>query len=315
MHKNDQHKFVYKASPESWADEFWAKHEALHWLPEEVSLTNDILDWTTKATEADKSFVKQILLFFTQADIEVGCTYIDSYLPRYNDMPIRNMLMGFAAREIIHTKAYAHLTDTLALGDGVYSEFLKDEHLMGIHELMRKYEGRTDIFGQYKNFVMTTAFGEGVFLFGQFAMLLNFARQGLFSGMTQINSWSTRDEQMHVEGIMELVRRDKEFKTLSIKDRRDAFMRVESRLMPLVKGFAGKCFDMGQPKGITFSEVNDFLDYQVARRYEQLGLGENEKKNPLPWFDILVNGTEHASFFETRVTAYSKGALTGKYVY
>ncbi len=33
--------------------------------------------------------------------------------------------------------------------------------------------------------------------------------------------------------------------------------------------------------------------------------------HPLPWLAPLLNGVEHANFFETRATEYSKGATKG----
>ena len=32
------------------------------------------------------------------------------------------------------------------------------------------------------------------------------------------------------------------------------------------------------------------------------------EEHPLPWLTPLLNGVEHANFFETRATEYSKGA-------
>jgi ribonucleoside-diphosphate reductase beta chain len=37
------------------------------------------------------------------------------------------------------------------------------------------------------------------------------------------------------------------------------------------------------------------------------------EKNPLPWLDHILNGVEHANFFENRATEYAKGALTGSW--
>ena len=36
------------------------------------------------------------------------------------------------------------------------------------------------------------------------------------------------------------------------------------------------------------------------------------KKNPLPWVDAML-GVTHSNFFETRVTDYAKGSLTGSW--
>ena len=35
--------------------------------------------------------------------------------------------------------------------------------------------------------------------------------------------------------------------------------------------------------------------------------------HPLPWLSPLLNGVEHANFFETRATEYSKGATKGSW--
>ena len=36
-------------------------------------------------------------------------------------------------------------------------------------------------------------------------------------------------------------------------------------------------------------------------------------EHPLPWLAPLLNGVEHANFFETRATEYSKGATKGNW--
>ena len=35
------------------------------------------------------------------------------------------------------------------------------------------------------------------------------------------------------------------------------------------------------------------------------------EEHPLPWLAPLLDGVEHANFFETRATEYSKGATRG----
>ena len=36
-------------------------------------------------------------------------------------------------------------------------------------------------------------------------------------------------------------------------------------------------------------------------------------EHPLPWLTPLLNGVEHANFFETRATEYSKAATKGNW--
>ena len=37
------------------------------------------------------------------------------------------------------------------------------------------------------------------------------------------------------------------------------------------------------------------------------------KPHPLPWLTEILNGVEHANFFEARATEYSKGATEGEW--
>ncbi len=37
------------------------------------------------------------------------------------------------------------------------------------------------------------------------------------------------------------------------------------------------------------------------------------KEHPLPWLAPMLNGVEHANFFETRATEYSKAATRGNW--
>ena len=50
-------------------------------------------------------------------------------------------------------------------------------------------------------------------------------------------------------------------------------------------------------------------------RLGQLGLPAIDliEDHPLPWLAPLLNGVEHANFFETRATEYSKAATRGNW--
>jgi ribonucleoside-diphosphate reductase beta chain len=37
------------------------------------------------------------------------------------------------------------------------------------------------------------------------------------------------------------------------------------------------------------------------------------KEHPIPWLSEILNGVEHANFFEQRATEYSKGATGGEW--
>jgi ribonucleoside-diphosphate reductase beta chain len=62
-------------------------------------------------------------------------------------------------------------------------------------------------------------------------------------------------------------------------------------------------------------EIKRYIRYIADWRLGQLGLPEIYmiEEHPLPWLTPLLNGVEHANFFETRATEYSKGATKGNW--
>ena len=170
---------------------------------------------------------------------------------------------------------------------------------------------------RFQAFVATTLFGEGVMLFGQFAMLMNFKRNNMFKGQATIVQWSVRDEDMHVQLLCKLAKQH--FKHIDQATQRDYYYEVASVLMPLILGFVDYCYSAGTPEGLSQEVVYKFLGYQATRRARQAGILDSDKEfsriSPLPWFDQMIGGTEFTNFFERRATAYSKGNLVGVWDY
>src|SRR3546814_2759916 len=65
----------------------------------------------------------------------------------------------------------------------------------------------------------------------------------------------------------------------------------------------------------TPSEIKKYIRYVADWRLGQLGLKKMYMvdEHPLPWLQPLLNGVEHANFFETRATEYSKAATKGNW--
>jgi hypothetical protein len=68
---------------------------------------------------------------------------------------------------------------------------------------------------------------------------------------------------------------------------------------------------------MTAKDIKRYIRYIADWRLGQLGLPEiyMVDDHPLPWLAPLLNGVEHANFFETRATEYSKGATRGDWNY
>jgi ribonucleoside-diphosphate reductase beta chain len=131
--------------------------------------------------------------------------------------------------------------------------------------------------------------------------------------MGQIVSWSVRDESLHCEGIIKLFHtfvKERDCLTPAVrKDIRD----ICHQTVALEDAFIELAFEMGPINGMSPKEIKKYIRYIADWRLGQLGFAPiyMVDDHPLPWLAPMLNGVEHANFFETRATEYSKAATRG----
>ena len=304
----------YKPFEYPWAFECYQKQQQMHWLPSEVILADDLKNYNNDLSSDNKLLVRNILRFFTQADVDVCGGYAELFLPRFKPPEIRMMLAAFAAMEGVHQEAYALLNETLGLSDDEYKEFYKYEEMLAKHEFLEQCNMDTPK-DMARTLAVYSGFTEGVSLFASFAILLNFSRFNLMKGMGQIVTWSIRDESLHVEGMTKLFR---EFVSENPSIWNDALKYeiyiAAEQIVELEKEFIDLCFADGDVQGLTKKEIYEYVMYIANRRLLSLGMRGifPVRKNPLDWMDHIL-GVEHVNFFENRSTSYAKGTSQGKW--
>jgi ribonucleoside-diphosphate reductase beta chain len=304
---------AYKPFRYPWAYEAWLMQQRMHWLPEEVNMSDDIKDWKYNLSESEKHLLTQIFRFFTQADIEVNNCYMKNYSRVFQPVEINMMLSAFSNIETIHIDGYSKLVETIGMPETEYQAFLHYKAMKDKYDYMQTFDVDSKE-GIAMTLAVFGAFTEGLQLFASFAILLNFPRFNKMKGMGQIVTWSVRDETLHTQSIIKLFKTfvhensevwtDKLVKNLyeactNIVDFEDAFIDL--------------AFELGDIEGLTADDVKRYIRYIADRRLVQIGLNPLYRinKNPLTWLDELLNGIEHANFFENRVTEYAKASTKG----
>ena len=303
----------YKPFSYPWAYDAWLMQQRVHWLPEEVPLADDVKDWHRTLSNSERNLLTHIFRFFTQADVEVNNCYMKHYSQVFKPTEVQMMLAAFSNIETVHISAYSHLLDTIGMPETEYSAFLKYQQMKDKYDYMQEFgvETNRDIA---MTLAMFGAFTEGLQLFASFAILMNFPRFNKMKGMGQIVTWSVRDESLHTESIIKLFRTfihenpeiwDEEFQ-------RELYVACET-VLNHEDAFIDLAFEMGGIEGLEGKEVKQYIRYIADRRLSQLGLQPvyRIEKNPLPWMEEMLNGVEHANFFENRATEYSKAATKG----
>ena len=305
----------YKPFKYPWAYEAYKMQQQMHWMPEEVTLQDDVKDYKENLSEDDKKLLDNLFRFFTQADVDVAGGYANHYLPTFKQPEVRMMLSAFASMEAVHMEAYALLVDTLGKEEEFYEEFLNIQAMAEKHEYLTNFNMDTP-FDIAKTIAVYSGFTEGVQLFGSFAILLNYPRHNLMKGMGQIVTWSIRDESLHVESMSRLFRTFCKENPEIWNDRlKYEIYCAAERVVELEDRFIDVCFENAKIPDLTAEDVKEYIRYIGGRRLLGLGMKNifNAKVNPLPWIDIQVNAVEHTNFFENRATEYAKSSTKGNW--
>jgi ribonucleoside-diphosphate reductase beta chain len=303
---------AYKPFRYPWAFDMWKKQQQVHWMPEEVPLGEDVKDWAANLTDSERNLLTQIFRFFTQADIEVQDNYMERYGRVFKPTEVKMMLSSFANMETIHIAAYALLLETIGMPESEFGAFMEFEAMRAKHDYMQQFgvESNGDIA---RTLAMFGGFTEGLQLFASFAMLMNFPRFNKMKGMGQIVSWSVRDESLHCEGITKLFHAFCAERGCLTKSVKEDIIDCCQKVVRLEDAFIDLAFEMGPVPGMTAKEIKRYIRYIADWRLGQLGLPAiyMVEDHPLPWLAPLLNGVEHANFFETRATEYSKASTRG----
>ena len=172
---------------------------------------------------------------------------------------------------------------------------------------------------------MFGAFTEGMSLFASFAMLLNFPRHNKMNGMGQIvSAGRCATKACIAKASSSSITPGIDETGAVTKAVRDDIIDVAKTMVGLEEGFVDLAFSLGEIQGMTPADIKAYVRYIADWRLTQLKLApvfgnfeETEsgykqlKPHPLPWLVEILNGVEHANFFEQRATEYSKGATSG----
>lgn len=306
---------TYKPFRYPWAYDAWLTQQRVHWLPEEVPMADDVKDWAKTLTEGERGLLTQIFRFFVQADVEVNNCYMKHYSQVFKPTEVQMMLAAFSNMETVHIAAYSHLLDTIGMPETEYEAFLKYEEMKNKYDYMQEWgvETKADIA---KTLAVFGAFTEGVQLFASFAILMNFPRHNKMKGMGQIITWSVRDETLHTNSAIKLfltfISENPEIWTEDLQ--KDIYGACET-IITHEDAFIDLAFEAGPIEGLSAAEVKSYIRWIANRRLTQLTLLPLYRvdKNPLPWMDEMLNGIEHANFFENRATEYSKASTQGSW--
>ncbi len=292
-----------------WAIDLFKRQTEFFWIPEEIPLGDDVREWKRNLTDSERETCTNIFRVFTRMDQLVMEHYLSDALSRIKAPEIQMMLAFFSGMEAVHVRAYAHLIQTLGLPDSIFTDFTKLDHMRKKCEFLKSFtsvkETPRDII---KTIACLSLFGEGVLLYGSFAVLSSFQSIGYLRSMAQLIQYSQRDEEIHVEAASRLIVTIAQENGIDLElDMGNVLRDCCRSVVELEKEFLHEMFT-GNVRSIGIEETKKYVEHLGWVRLANIGVKPymKAKENPLARLDAYIHGVEHVNFFEQRPMNYSK---------
>ena len=301
-------------------------HRRMNWTREEVrTLHEDVADWKDMSEE-ERSPRQYLLNYFTQADVDVASSYFDRLAKHYTQPELRMVLARIIDREMTHVDCYDMLPDQFGIPRIEYSELLAIDEVAEQRNFMLTQQFEGEGLVERLADLATHICGEGVGIYGIFAMLLNDSRFGKMKALGQeVVSWSGRDENDHCFILTWFfnteLKENPEFATT------EAYHQLRQVIIDMFKGavergvaYAKSVFKRGALPDLTVEDIEVFLKQLANVRIKKLNMGFEKIYPELPdtlvlsWATSLFAGSLD-NFFETAGTNYQIGAMTGSWEY
>lgn len=295
------------------AVDFAEAQDNIFWTAKEIEMNKDIHDLKNNLTEAELHGVTAVLKLFTLYELHVGNEYWLDYVRTTFPRPeIQRMASVFGMFELnVHAPFYDKLNEVMGLKtDEFYTSYAQDEVLSSRMQWLDKQFSTKDP-------LYITALGsitEGAILYSNFAFLKHFQAEGKnkLMNMTAGINFSVRDENLHSMagawlhkelkkemGVDDWLYRKMERRIIKACEK---VYEHESRIIDMI-------FEMGDIKGITANQMNNFIKSRINVCLSQLDIKPLYKVEYDPiskWFYKNINsGTLH-DFFAKQGNNYTR---------
>ena len=307
VEENAYDRFVLNEKNESkYADMYmmFKKQTGLFWVPEEIDMTQDVIDWDTKVNDNERKFITHVLAFFASLDQMVMENIGVNFGDEIKINQIRQHLSFQAGMEAIHADTYAMLIQTLIRNKAQRSGVLASIQTMPIIEKKAIWVERwmnPDTASLAERLVGFTCL-EGIQFSGSFCAIYWLKKRGLFPGMCHANTLIARDEGIHAEASVMM------YKHLDHKLPAGRVHEIVVHAVEIECEFIKESLPVALI-GIRSSSMVEYIKFVADFWLTQLGYPKvYNVVNPFEWMD-LISLQGKTNFFEHRVAEYSMAGV------
>ena len=297
-----------------WLYETFKNANQNFWLPEEISMGNDKLEYTMLPSNI-KHMYDWIFSMLTTMDLIVTDALESSIMPYASAPEFRSWLALQGYQEAIHTHAYVVVAEEVALDpDEVFGRYLQEEALYNKIKMAGEYSKllENNDIQNIENFILGYSFWaiilEGIWFYlglsaGSYPSIYNRVMKGTADQFQYIR----RDEALHYStGISVIKEIINEYPEVWTKELQYKIKAMVEEGIEYERAFAQECY-----RNIPHLPAEGYIEqckFQAEKNLNRLGLSHYpDAKSALPWLSASVDIKKEANFFERRVIEYQVG--------
>lgn len=286
------------------ADVLWKQQTKQYWLPEEISVSKDILTW--KSFEHKETY-KKVLAGLTLLDTIQTNTGMNEIARHIDDLQEKAVLTLFGAMEAIHARSYSYIFTTLCSNseiDEVFEWVKENEYLQYKANAINKYYTNiTDKESLWKAMFASVMLESYLFYSGFFYPLYN-AGHGLMKNSGEVIALILRDESIHGVGVGYFAQDI--FKGFSVETQNSLKVWGYELLLDLHQNEMKYTEDLYAETGLS-AEVKKYVRYNANKALMNMGLDvmfDEEDIDPIVMNGIRTDSVTH-DFFSQKGNSYT----------
>lgn len=300
-----------------WTNNLYRNMLNNFWIPEEISLFDDIKQFKN-LTNGERNAFNKIISFLNFLD-SIQSENLPNISRFITASEVCSLLNIQAFQEEIHAQSYSYLLDTITdpiSRESIYDEWRNDKNLFERNKYIASIYERFNVDNSLDNFIkvlMANYILEGIYFYSGFSFFYTLARQGKMTSTSNILKYINRDEITHLvlfqEIIKELQKEQPQIFTNELKEELRDMMKigVENEIA------WGQYVTNNEILGINNELIEKYIKYLSNLRLRAIGLEilyPEIISNPMEWIESFsnINNTK-TDFFEQKVINYTKAGV------
>jgi ribonucleoside-diphosphate reductase beta chain len=332
-------------------DKFTKTQRGAIWIPDEVTMTKDKIDFS-KADDATKFIFTQNLLRQTALDSVQGRMPVAVFTPVASIPETEAWALWWSAFEQIHSESYSHIVRNIYnMPQEQFNAIHDTSQIMGMLSNVGKYYdelhvlnskkvlhdiGQTNGNPDVQQFLAVNEYDhvkaiwralnasyalEAIRFMVSFSTSLGMVENKIFMGSGNVISLILADELLHTDAtawqINVNVKDDPRFKQAK-EDCKEEVYEMYMSVIAEEKAWADHIFQKGTVLGLNANIMKAFVDFTAQYRLKDIGVKYDAgvKSTPLPWFNKHTNtNKKQTALQEAESVSYIIGAMTSSIDY